>query len=455
MVMNQIDDIAYRSGQGKSKLQVVYDSDVSWPFEWYLRDYTSRVFIGNGMPPANAPVVLAGVDNGRDQQVKQALGNNYVAQRYRLRWWFPEDTTYRNWTIPMIVQDLLNSTDRSALWRYLMYRETPSELGSTDFMLFVRRDLAYGPWAAPQATSQTADDTLYTQRQRVVPANQIIGTAGAANGQLSAPKGIAVAPSGEMYVADSGNNRIEEFGPNGQYVRAWGTKGTGNGQFNEPWDVAVGPQGDVYVADTWNHRIQEFTPTGGFVRSWGSNPVGQPQNGDGQFFGPRAIAFDAQGNVYVTDTGNKRIEKFDPQGRFLAAFGGPGADPGLFNEPVGLAIDQAGDVYVADTWNQRIQKLGPDFKPITSWPVAGWTDQSVLDKPYLALDPSGNVWVTDPSNNRVLEFGPNGQLLVSLGKVGNDQASFTFPTGVAVDAKGNLYVTDSQNNRIMVFGAIH
>src|SRR5581483_9111413 len=65
LVMNQIDDIAYRTGEGKSKLQVVYDSDVSWPFEWYLRDYTSRDFIGTGNPPPNAPVILAGVDDGR------------------------------------------------------------------------------------------------------------------------------------------------------------------------------------------------------------------------------------------------------------------------------------------------------------------------------------------------------------------------------------------------------
>lgn len=453
LVMQQIDNIAYRTGLGKSKLQVVYDSGVSWPFEWYLRDFTSRSFIAEGNPPADAPVILAGFDNNHADQIKQMLGDRYVSQRYRLRWWFPEDTTYRNWSIPMLIQDLLNPTDRAALWRYLMYRQTPSELGSTDFVMFVRRDLAYGPWSAPQAQTISPEAQLYQKVARVVPARSVIGSAGAANGQLRTPKGVAVAPTGETYVADAGNNRIEEFGPSGQFVRAWGTKGTGNGQFNEPWGVAVAPGGNVYVADTWNHRVQEFTRDGQFVRAWGSSD-GKPASGDGMFFGPRAIAFDPQGNLWVTDTGNKRLEEFDQNGRYLAQFGQAGSGLGQFNEPVGLAIDHAGNFYVADAWNQRIQKLAPDLRPITAWSVAGWEDHSVLDKPYLALDTAGNVWVTDPANNRVLEFGPNGQILLNLGHAGTDASSFQFPTGIALDAAGNVYVTDSENNRVLVFSAI-
>ena len=107
LVMNQINDIAYRTCQGQDKLQVAYDADVAWPFEWYLRDYTSRVYYGSGNPPTDAPVILVGTEDGHDAQVKQLLGNRYVSQRYRLRWWFPEDT-YRSLTVGGIVQDLLN-----------------------------------------------------------------------------------------------------------------------------------------------------------------------------------------------------------------------------------------------------------------------------------------------------------------------------------------------------------
>jgi DNA-binding beta-propeller fold protein YncE len=452
--MKQVDDLAYRTGLGKEKFPVVYDSGVSWPFEWYLRDYTSRQFIGNGSSPPNAPIVLVGMENNHDAEVRQLLGSKYVSQRYRLRWWFPEDTTYRDWSLQKIFAGLASPQVRSQIWRYFIWREPPTDLGSTDFVVFTRRDLAYGPWSAPQAESQTADEALYAQKTRAIAATAIWGTGATPDAQVRQPKAIALGPNGDMYVADSQNNRIVELSATGKIVRAWGTKGQGDGQFDEPWGIAVNPQGNVFVADTWNHRIQQFDSQGNFIRSWGSAPVGQPQSGDGQFYGPRAIAIDQGGNVYVTDTGNKRVEKFSSTGQYLGSFGGPGAGLGFFNEPVGLAVDRSGNFYVADTWNQRIEKFGPDFKPITSWPVAGWDSQSVVDKPYLTVDAAGNVYTTDPPGGRVLEFGPTGQLLAVWGKPGNDQSSFHTPTGIAVDSSGNVYVTDSDNNRIMKFAPI-
>lgn len=454
LVMKQIDDISFRTGQGKAKFPVAYDSGVSWPFEWYLRDYTARTFMGTGNPPANAPVVLTGMENGRDTQMKQQLGSKYVSQRYRLRWWFPEDTTYRNLSFNTIIQGLLDGNSRNKLWRYLMYRETPSDLGSTDFVMFVRRDLAYGPWAAPQADSQTPDETAYAQKVKAVSATAVFGVSGAGQGQFQQPKAIAFGPDGNLYVADSQNHRIEVVTPAGKFVRAWGTKGQDPGQFNEPWGVAVSPQGNVYVADTWNHRVQEFTSAGKFIRAWGSDPAGKPQSDDGQFFGPRAIAIDGQGNVYVSDTGNKRIEKFTADGVFVASIGGPGSGAGFFNEPVGLAFDQGGNLFVADTWNQRVQKFGPDLKPISSFPVAAWDSQSVVDKPFLAVDGADNVYVSDPQNGRIIEFNAAGQLAALWGKPGNDQASFQIPTGLAVDATGSIFVSDSDNGRIMKFAPI-
>ena len=133
-------------------------------------------------------------------------------------------------------------------------------------------------------------------------------------GQLQRPRGLRVAPDGSIYVADSGNHRIQHFSADGTVLQAWGTfadlsKGAApGGTFNEPWDVAVAPDGSVYVADTWNHRVQKFTADGKFVKMWGY--FGQGEKPDA-FWGPRGLAVDAQGRVYVMDTGNKRIVVFD------------------------------------------------------------------------------------------------------------------------------------------------
>jgi uncharacterized protein (TIGR03663 family) len=451
-VMRQINEIAYRTGEGVDKLKVAYDAEVSWPFEWYLRDYTARVYFGEGNPPPDAPVILVGYDNGRADQVRQLLGNRYVSQRYRLRWWFPED--YRSLSPSTIVAGLLSPENRAKLWRFLLYREPPDPLGSTDFVLFVRRDLAYGAWTALQATTATAPAATLAQHLRTIPAVASFGSTGSGALQFNAPKGIAIGPDGNLYIADSQNHRVEVVSPNGTFIRAWGSQGTGAGQFNEPWGIAVAPDGHVYVADTWNHRIQEFDATGHFIRAFGSTPVGQPGLNPGQFYGPRAIAIDSQGNLYITDTGNKRVEKFSPTGTFLASFGAPGSDLGSFNEPVGIAIDSQGNFYVADTWNQRIEKFGPDFTPLLSWPVEGWDSQSVTDKPYLAVDRAGHVYVTDPDGNHVLEYSSTGQLIAAWGSAGSDLSSFQMPTGIAVDDQGNIYVTDSGNNRVMKFAPV-
>lgn len=123
---------------------------------------------------------------------------------------------------------------------------------------------------------------------------------------------MAIAPDGSLYVADTGNHRIQQFDAHGNFVRQWGGQGAGNGQFNEPWGVAVAPDGQfVYVCDTWNHRIQKFTADGKFVLAWGTNGVTDGQLGQqGIFWGPRAVAVDSLGRVYVTDTGNSACRSY-------------------------------------------------------------------------------------------------------------------------------------------------
>jgi DNA-binding beta-propeller fold protein YncE len=278
-------------------------------------------------------------------------------------------------------------------------------------------------------------------------------------GQFQRPRGIAAAPDGTIYVADTFNHRIQHFDSQGNLLHVWGShSGTDaataeNGTFNEPWGVAVGPDGSVYVADTWNYRIQKFTAEGEFIAVWGSYTNAD----DGyQLYGPRAIVVDDQGRVFVADTGNKRITVYDSKGNFLQAIGRGGYDSGQLDEPVGLAIGPGGRLFVADSWNRRIQVFqdyGGTFAYLTEWTINGWEGQSTDTKPYLAVSPDGRLWVTDPGNARILVFDLEGNFLFTFGAFGSDAASFALPIGIAAGADGRIYITDAENNRIMVFAA--
>ena len=471
-VMKEIERVGFATGQGKD-LKVAYDSSVTWPFEWYLRDYKNRNFFAMGTPAPDAPVVLVGFEDDHASKVKPLL-NDYVGQRYKLRWWFPEDyRTGFDWIRAMqseqtrktsiitsqemagplqIIQASLGPEGLTRLWRYFLYREPFNPLGSTDFMLYIRSDLAGAAVGNVPVAKEKEKPSAPPVNTIAVSAVRSFGSPGVGDGQLRDPKGIAVAPDGSVYIAEAGNKRMQRFGSSGQAELKWGTPGSGEGEFNSdwgPWGVAVDNGGNVFVADMWNHRIQKFDKSGQFTARWGSQGAGP-----GEFFGPRGIALDAVGNVYVTDTGNHRVQKFDNNGRFIGQFGGRGAGDGQFAEPVGIAIDSEGSILVADTWNHRIQKFTPDFKPMNQWAVPGWDSESITNKPYLAVDASDNVYATDPQLSRAYKFSPGGSLLTAWGKYGTDTSSFNLPTGIAVDRDGNILVADSLNNRVLVFGPI-
>ncbi len=473
-VMREIERIAFRTGAGRD-LKVAYDSDVTWPFEWYLRDYRGRNFYGTGTPATDAPVVLVGLEGNNDARIRPLLGNKYVGQRYRLRWWFPEDYQSADaWlrailpedkraNVPAaggnvsfldIVRASLQPEARGRLWRYFLFRETLNPLGSTDFMLYVRKDLVGGGWvpASVAPTVETAEDP-FAPKVRTLAAARVLGGPSVEAGQLRDPKNVAVGPDGSVYVLDTGANRVLRFAADGRLQEMWGGAGAGPGQFKEPWGIAVDAQGFVYVADSWNHRIQKFAPGGRFLLQWG-DPQGQPGSAPGQFYGPRGLAFDREGNVLVVDTGNKRVQKFSPEGAFLAQYGGPGAAEGLLNEPVGIAVDGQGNVYVTDTWNHRIQKFDPQFSFLAQWEVPVWLSESVVNKPFLAVDAEGNVVASDPEGHRVFRLNDKGEVQAVWGGFGTDNASLNLPLGVAMDGLGNVYVADSGNRRVVVYAPV-
>jgi DNA-binding beta-propeller fold protein YncE len=194
------------------------------------------------------------------------------------------------------------------------------------------------------------------------------GGGGTGDGQFGFPFGVAVDAAGNVYVADhSGGvpktDRVQKFKPTlGGYAYddQWGVTGPEPGQFKEPADVATDSSGNVYVSDRNNHRIQKFDSEGFFLTAWGS--MG---SGDGQLAFPEGIATDSAGNVYVADRGNNRVQKFSSNGAFITKFGSTGAGDGQFLQPNDVTVDAAGNVYVADTGNDRIQKFAETGAALT------------------------------------------------------------------------------------------
>jgi DNA-binding beta-propeller fold protein YncE len=269
---------------------------------------------------------------------------------------------------------------------------------------------------------------------------------------LDKPRGIALDGAGNQYILDSRHDRIEKRSPSGALIKRFGRRGTGDGQFHEPCGIRIDAKGNLYVADTfftldpkgglpWG-RIEKFTLDGVFTSSWGR---GEKQ---GDLYGPRDLAVDSQGNVYVSDTGYRRILKYGPDGSFLTQWGKQGRGPGEFDEPFGLDFDKDDNLYVADRLNYRIQVFRPDGAFVREWKVDGWEASQVVE-PYVAVDRArGWVYVSDPTKHKVHRYDLKGGKHKEYTQSADGQP-LQSPTGLAVASDGNLLVTDGGSNRVV------
>jgi tripartite motif-containing protein 71 len=222
--------------------------------------------------------------------------------------------------------------------------------------------------------------------------------------------------------------------------------------------IALDGRGNLYLVEFDDDLIYEYSTSGQLVAQWGG-----PGTGPGQLEGPDKLAFDAPGNLYVTEVGTpfvgpSRIQKFSATGKPLAQFGKHGSAPGQFSSPIGIAVDQQGDIYVAEEGNTRIQKLSSLGQPLAQWGSLG-RGPGQFNVPYdLALDASGNIYVSEPGplhpgNDRIQKFSPTGVPLAQWGGHGAGPGQFNNPTGLTVDSKGNVFVVDSGNNRLEEFSS--
>jgi len=276
------------------------------------------------------------------------------------------------------------------------------------------------------------------------------GYRGAGNGEFNSPAGIAMDSSGKVFVVDRGNHRVECFDASGNFLGKWGAKGTADGEFSWPFawppGITVDSRGSVYVADTGNSRIQKFDLYGNFVAKWSYYDPGS-----GAPLQPCGLAVDLQGNVFVSDAERCNVVKFDASGNFLGKWGSLGSGDGGFLRPYGIAVDSAGNVYVVDTGNHRIQRFDSVGNFLGKWGSEGSGDGQFRSPCGIAVDPAGNVYVADSGNHRVEKFDSSGKFLVKWGSQGSGDGAFNDPRAIAADSSGNVYVSDSGNHRVEKF----
>jgi len=493
VVMSYLEDISRRMTDGMN-IPVAYDEKVSWPGAWYFREFPKAAFLGNTSGASNLEqymAILVGSDNA--PKIESQLGDKFYRFDMNRLWWPMQEYFFLN---IKRIDDAFNDAEmRYALWEiwwnrdYTAYTSAYARMTgnqTTKFQLdkwpvadrmvfYVRKDVAAQMWdfgtGTVKAATATPDDQFANLRCDICSGESVLG---ADAGGLASPRGVAIAPDGNIYVMDNQKARVVVFDRDGKFLRQFGSRSpvrpadqpgvaAPTGTFEDAWGIAVASDGSVIVADTWNHRIQVFDKNGTFIRSWGGTleRVEPGQKGtDFGFFGPRDVAVDAENHIYVADTGNKRIRVYDLMGTHLYDFGVSGHDLGQLNEPVGLAINnRTREIYVANTWNRRIEVYALDGTYQRTIAVPGWYGNNEngpdsFNRPYLAIDPTGNyLFVTDPDAGRVLVYQDRAPVLtfgrLASGSFGLSQ--FGVLGGIKFAPDGSLFLVDSGSGRVIRF----
>jgi uncharacterized protein (TIGR03437 family) len=323
--------------------------------------------------------------------------------------------------------------------------------------------------------------------------------------QLRNASGVAVDASGNVFIADAGNNRIRKVTPQGiittvagncMLCPSWCSLGSSGGgscpygfsgdgglavsaQLGGPSGVAVDASGNLFIADSGNNRVRKVTPQGTITTVAGSGTQGFSADGgpavSAQLLNPYGVAVNASGNLFIADGGNYRIRKVTPLGIITTVAGngtqgfsgdGGSATSAQLGYPVGVAVDASGNLFVADSLNSRIREVTPQGTITT---VAGNGMQGFsgdggtaisaqLNYPSgVAVDASGNLFIADTNNNRIRMVTPAGIITTAAGNGARGfsgdggqagAAQLGWPAGVTVDASGKIYIGDSFNNRI-------
>ena len=239
-----------------------------------------------------------------------------------------------------------------------------------------------------------------------------------------------------------------------RFTAPFGSSGAGKGQLNGPRGVAADKKGHVWVVDRANNRVEEFDEQGEYIGQFGS-----AGSGNGQFNNPWGIAVTPSGNIWVTDTGNVRVQEFNEKGEFLQKFGTKattGSKGTEFVEPEGIAVASGGMIWVSDGAGARIGEFRETVSKeserfVRNASTTGTGNPGLLDPIGLATDSSGNLWAADETGNRLLEYNSEGGFLQTIGSTGTGNGQFKNPVGVALSPSGNVLVVDKSNSRVEEF----
>lgn len=263
-----------------------------------------------------------------------------------------------------------------------------------------------------------------------------------------------------IYIVDQRNNRIQVLDRRGRFLREWGGRGFAPRSFDTPSAITIDRNtGKLYVVDTLNNRIQIFDPDGSLAKTGPNgkpitNPIGRLGSADGDFNRPRDVAVDKRGNIYVADTGNNRIQKFDPSGNFLSEWGKFARRRGVqLNNPVSLAYSDEGFgyIYVLNSPECRVQKFDFDGNFVKEWPMHLKGEGALCGPSRIRIDPRlYTVYIADTENDRVVLFDRDGE---PLGELKEGKVPLKKPGGLFISQVfgENVIIADTGNNLIQKF----
>lgn len=278
---------------------------------------------------------------------------------------------------------------------------------------------------------------------RPIIAASSFGAKGSEAGQLNEPRGLAVTAEGNLAIADSKNGRVAVFSPEGEFLSSFG-EGTLSAEVSGVGDVVCDPSGAYYVADTWNHSIRKYSSEGTLLGSVSESLDGANR---GNLFGPRGIAVDSAGRVYVTDTGFCFVRVYDSELNPLYSWGGKGKSPGNLVEPVGIAIDSKDRVYVADTGNGRIQRFDLEGRLDGEYKTLELVETDSVSgiEPYLVVLPDDRIAVTYSNESSMWIIDPEKR---SADPCRIMRPNFNQPIGIAVGTDNHVWIGDRASSRI-------
>ena len=262
------------------------------------------------------------------------------------------------------------------------------------------------------------------------------------SGKFNLPQQIAVDDKRNIYVADTGNAKIQKFDNNGNFLLSWETNSFENGKSSSPVGIVI-YENNVYVVDEMQNIIQKFDNNGNFVSKWGEFGAE-----DGQFNKPQGITIDSNGIIYVADSKNHRIQQFTTDGEFLSSFGKSGFGDGKLKIPVDVAVHDD-FIYVSDPGNYKIEKYSSDGVYLKSF---DYRFGGFSAKPGgLTTDPDGNIYFVDSAKYRIVKINSDGRTLATWGEVGKGVGKFVQPKDLVLDNAGYLFVLDYSMGIIQKF----